>query len=227
MTETHEKLEVLEQELAARGADGVRLALVRRARNFKRSWVEMAEALVMVQNKHLHQEWGYQDFHQYCQTELMLTRATVDKLTGRFQLVAEHAPQVLQRDGVAQPIPSMGAVDYFAKALRGSNDDENYIEPAPDEAWDELKQAVFEDNQSVAVLRKEFDQVFFNKAEGAQNIENLEKLRTAMRRVEGLMVKVEGLDEDKCEALMAAISAMRDELDQRIPDAKDAMRRAS
>ncbi len=229
MSQPHERLEALEEELTARGADGVRLALVRRARNFKRSWVEMAEALSMVRTKNLYLDWGYQDFHSYCQTELLLTKATVDKLTGTFAVMQEHAPQVLQRDGIAQPIPSMGAVDYFAKALRGSEKaaDLELVEPAPEEAWDELKQAVFDDNQSVAVLRKSFDPVFFAKPEGMERVETLEKARSALRRAEGVLSRLGGLSEDKVEAAMKAIAELRTEIDEAIPDAKAAMQKAS
>ena len=95
MASTHERLEALEHELEARGADGARLELVRRARNFKRSWVEMAEGLAKVRSRELHLEWGYEDFYSYCQMELLLTKSTVDKLTGSYQVVRAHAPQVL------------------------------------------------------------------------------------------------------------------------------------
>ncbi|MEM9861511.1 MAG: hypothetical protein AAF938_07840 [Myxococcota bacterium] len=226
MTQAHEKLEALEDELAARGADGVRLSLVRRARNFKRSWVEMAEALSMVRRKNLYLEWGYQDFHSYCQRELLLTRATVDKLTGTFAVMQEHAPQVLQRDGIAQPIPSMASVDYFAKALRGApeNDDEFAL---PDEQWDELRHAVFDDNQPVAVLKKNYDSVFFAKPEGAEVVETLEKTRAAARRLEGLLARATPLSEETVREAMASIAALREAIDAAIPEAKANVKRAS
>lgn len=214
--ETHERLDAHREELAAKGADEVRLEIVRRARNFKRSWVEMAEALMQVKNRNMHLDWGYEDFHSYCQLELLLTKATVDKLTGRFAVVQEHAPQVLARDGVAQPIPSMGAVDYFAKALRGAP--ENDAEE--DESWDDLKQAVFDDNQSVAVLRKSFDPIFFAKSEEDEAVENLEKARTAIRRLEGILQRVAGVDDTKLEVAMRALADLREDVDQAIPEAK-------
>lgn len=220
--ETHERLDALSNELAAKGADDVRLEIVRRARNFKRSWVEMAEALSQVKSRNLYLDWGYQDFHSYCQLELLLTKATVDKLTGRFAVVQEHAPQVLARDGVAQPIPSMGAVDYFAKALRGSPDNDDEGEQAP---WDDLKQAVFDDTQSVAVLRKSFDPIFFAKSETAETVEALEKTRVAIRRLEGLLARVEGVSEEKLEVALRALADVREEVDTAIPEAKAAMSR--
>lgn len=228
MSQAHDRLEALEDELASRGADGVRLSLVRRARHFKRSWVEMAEALHMVRQKSMYVEWGYTDFHGYCQTELLLTKSTVDKLTGTFAVMREHAPQVLQRDGVAQPIPTMDAVDYFAKALRKApdNDDDNLGQVRSDDEWDELRNAVFDENQSVAVLRKSFDPIFFAKPEGMEQVEGLEKTRTAIRRLEGLLARVEGLDDRKVSAAMSALAALRSEVDEKLPEVKAALREA-
>ena len=54
-------------------------------------------------------DWGVgcNDIYAYAAHELEIKSATVDKLTGTFAVMQEHAPQVLQRDGIAQPIPSM------------------------------------------------------------------------------------------------------------------------
>ena len=81
---THERLDRLHDALESQGADRLRLELVRRARNFKRSWVEMAEALTRVRAAQVYLEWGYPDFETYCHSELMLTKGTVDKLTGSY-----------------------------------------------------------------------------------------------------------------------------------------------
>ncbi|MEZ4249782.1 MAG: hypothetical protein R3B99_16250 [Polyangiales bacterium] len=219
---THERLDRLHDALESQGADRLRLEIVRRARNFKRSWVEMAEALTRVRAAQVYLEWGYPDFETYCHTELMLTKGTVEKLTGSYAVVREHAPQVLDRDGLAQPIPNLDAVEYFAKALRGNepaNDDDD--EPGPgDEVVRELREAVFDDPKPVAVLRKTFDPLFFPKPEGAERVENLEKTRGAVRRLEALLQAIEGVDEGRVKTLLPLLAELRAELDAVIPDAK-------
>ena len=77
-------LDSLADHLAREGADALRIELVRRARNFKRTWVEMAEALVEVRDTQAYLAWGYQDLYAYCHQELLLRQPTVDKLTGSF-----------------------------------------------------------------------------------------------------------------------------------------------
>jgi hypothetical protein len=200
----------------------MRLELVRRARNFKRSWVEMAEALTKVRNAQVYLEWGYPDFETYCHSELMLTKSTVDKLTGSYAVVREHAPQVLDRDGLAQPIPNLDAVEYFAKALRGNepaNDDDDDHGPG-DDVVRELRQAVFDDPKPVAVLRKTFDPLFFPKPAGSERVEAMEKTRAAVRRLEALLQELEGVDEGRVKQLLQLLVELRAELDAILPDAK-------
>lgn len=212
---THERLKALEEELEAKGADGARLEIVRRARVFKRSWVDMASGLTQIRRKRLWSKWGYEDFISYCSLDLLLTEATVEKLTGSYAVVREHAPKVLERDGIQEPLPAMDAIEYFAKVVR--DDSENEPE---EEALDELKQAVFDDNKSVAVLRRTFNPVFFPKAEGVEQVETLEKIRTTARRLEGLIQRAEGLSEEPTRRLTKSLVKLRDELAELIPKAK-------
>lgn len=86
------KIDDLAQLLELTGADAQRLDVVRRLQRFKRSWIELAEALVKV-------------------------RATVDKLTASYSTVQRHAPEVLGRDGAARAVPHVEAVEYFSRAL--------------------------------------------------------------------------------------------------------------
>ncbi len=122
---THQRLGDLAEALEAEGADELRVHVVRRAREFKRSWVMMAEALVEVRNRESYLSWGYEDFYTYCSLELQLKQAAADKLTGSYVALERHAPSVLKRDGLNERIPTCDAVDYFAKALQRnpSNDD--------------------------------------------------------------------------------------------------------
>jgi len=214
---THERLQDLEDILASQGADRVRLELVRRARIFKRSWVEMAEGLSKVRAHQLHLDWGYKDLYSYCSQELLLTRHTVDKLLGSFGAVREHAPQVLQRDGLEQPVPQLDSVEYFAKALKNNSDnddEEDFVQERPDEeAWTDLKRAVFDDNAPVSELRKNFHEQFFPRQEETE-AKVREKTRAAARRLEGLLGRVKGIDGTALTETLQALAKLRDALDE-------------
>ncbi|MAQ17164.1 MAG: hypothetical protein CMN30_20520 [Sandaracinus sp.] len=211
---THERLADLEDLLASQCADRLRLELVRRARIFKRSWVEMAEGLHKVRNNQLYSDWGYKDLYSYCSQELLLTKGTVEKLLGSFGAIREHAPQVLQRDGLEQPVPNLDSVEYFAKALRTHDDDEDdFTAERPDEeAWTDLKKAVFDDDAPVSELRKSFNPVFF-PAKPEDEGKLREKTRAAARRLEGLLGRVKGIDGTALTEALQALSTLRKALD--------------
>lgn len=184
-----DELDRFAEMLKDKGETGLRLHAVERARNFKRSWLEMARALVEIRKRRAYEGWGYADFFVYCQEELRLKRATVEKLTVSYSTLAEHAPRVLDYDGVAQPIPTFDSVDYLAKALRGAEDDES--EPPPPEVIEELKQAVFEEVAPVTQLRKRFDPIIHPKSEATQRYEAAQRVKSAVRRLSGLLGEVD------------------------------------
>jgi GTP cyclohydrolase I len=67
---SHQKLDALAQMLERTGEDPLRLELVHRAQRFKRSWVELAEALHELRGNRGYEAWGYADLHEYCAKEL-------------------------------------------------------------------------------------------------------------------------------------------------------------
>ena len=111
------KIDALAELLERTGGDAERLEVVRRTQRFKRSWIELAEALAKVRSSQSYTRWGYNDFYKYCSAELTLKRVTVDKLVLSFHTIRSHAPEVLEWDGVAKVIPSYEAVDYFSRAV--------------------------------------------------------------------------------------------------------------
>src|SRR5687767_8775032 len=105
MPRSHPKLDALAQMLERTGDDPQRLELVHRAQRFKRSWLELAEALQALSRSRAYEAWGYADLREYCSKELLIRSATVDKLLLSFSTLERHAPEVLERDGVARNIP--------------------------------------------------------------------------------------------------------------------------
>jgi hypothetical protein len=209
---THQRLGDLAEALEAEGADELRVHVVRRAREFKRSWVMMAEALVEVRNRESYLDWGYEDFYSYCSLELQLKQATADKLTGSYVALKRHAPSVLKRDGLNERIPTCDAVDYFAKALQknpGNDDGERAI---AEEVVDELRHAVFEEGAPVSDLRKRFNPVFNPKPEGAEQMDTLRRATASVRRLERTIEEIEGLPRSTVRASLDALEALREDL---------------
>jgi len=209
---THQRLGDLAEALEAEGADELRVHVVRRAREFKRSWVMMAEALVEVRNRESYLDWGYEDFYTYCSLELQLKQATADKLTGSYVALKRHAPSVLKRDGLNERIPTCDAVDYFAKALQKNPSNDGGERAVAEEVVDELRHAVFEEGAPVSDLRKRFNPVFNPKPAGAEQMDTLRRATAAVRRLERTIEEIEGLPRPTVRASLEALEALREDL---------------
>ncbi len=214
MTKATEKIEELLARLEDSGAEPERLDALRATRQFKRSWVELAEILVQVRRSGSYKNWGHDDFHKYCADELHLRRATVDKLTVSFSTLQRLAPQVLKWDGVERQVPSYQAVDYFAKAVdapvRAANDGAK----AGREELKELRHAVFDEGQSVAELRRRFDPIFHPKPKGADKLAILDKADALARKLVELLPDVPGLSDKNVTTVEKAVSSLRGELEE-------------
>ncbi|MCA9638512.1 MAG: hypothetical protein KC420_20930 [Myxococcales bacterium] len=218
------KIDALAELLEKTGGDAERLEVVRRTQRFKRSWIELAEALAKVRASSSFTRWGYSDFYTYCQQELTLKKSTVDKLVLSFHTIRSHAPEVLEWDGVAKVIPSYEAVDYFSRAVgefeseppivdgKGKAPREAKAEEAP-EVIREVRQAVFDEGQPLAELRKRFDPVLYPRPKGAERLEIIQKASAAARKLAELLPDIDGLEDKRVQRIETELGALRQELD--------------
>ena len=213
MSRSLARLDQLAEELAARGDDDQRLELVQRARRFKRSWLEMAEALLVVRRSKAYSRWGYKDLYAYCADELHMRKATVDKLTGSYMTISEHAPKVLERDGIENEIPAIDAVDYFRKAVGDSEATKDVVK--------ELRSAVFDEVRPVAAIRKEFNPLVFPKPAGYEDLERLEKTGNAARRLLNLLRNDDQLPRGLVKDALSVLEVLDADLNERIPPLRE------
>ena len=239
MSKGTKKIDDLAELLERTGGDAQRLEVVRRTQRFKRSWIELAEALIKVRAGRAYERWGYDDFHAYCAQELTLKKATVDKLTVSYSTVQRHAPEVLEWDGVARTIPTVEAIDYFSRAIGDgpANDPSADEEPAPSrrapprphapEVLTELKNAVFDEGQPVAELRKRFDPVLNPRPKGADKLDLLNKASAAARKLAELLPDLDGLPEKRVRKLEEELGALRDDIEALAEPLREKVARAA
>ena len=224
---TGTRLDDLEEVLARAGDDPERLTLVQRAQRFKRSWVELAQSLAALRSSRSYERWGFADLHEYCAKELAVKPVTVDKLLLSLNTVQRHAPEVLERDGVARSIPSLEAVEYFGRAL-GTDDRPGPARrlDAPDNVIDELRSAVFDENQGVRELRQRFAPALHpERAERDEEEELVRRAQQASERLRLMVQDVPGLTEARIARVTAALEAFERDLAALHP-AKEAARSA-
>lgn len=145
----------MEDQLLAVQSDPLRADTLAKARAFKRTWLELAEALTRVQHGKAWESWGFDDFETYCRRELHLRASTVAKLLGSYRFLETSAPRVLERARAQTeaPVPSLAAVEFVAKAVdRGAADEET---------METIQRVAFDEGAEAALLSRRFKDVAF------------------------------------------------------------------
>jgi hypothetical protein len=187
ITKTDRKMEDLMLEVAN---DPVRADTLQKARAFKRTWLELAEALTGVQSKRSWERWGYPDFDAYCRKELHLRASTVAKLLGSYRFLETSAPRVIERareDHFEAPmqsnptIPTLAAVEFVQKATEKGRADPETLET--------IQRVAFDEGLDAPMLSRKFRDVAFPETDR----ERREKLRSsiaqAARRLSSLIAE--------------------------------------
>jgi hypothetical protein len=159
--------------------DPDRVEVIHRARRFKASWIELAEALTDVRRHGHWKRWGFTSLEEYAKSELHLRAETVEKLTGSFQFLKSKAPDVLRRDGLAAPIPSYQAVDFLRRA-----EEEDGAKP---DVMDALRKRVIDEGAPAAAVSREFKAAVFPIDEGTRRERDAAGLRNVAKRLHELL----------------------------------------
>lgn len=247
MPKSTRKLDALAALLQRTGSDPNRIEAVRRAQNFRRSWIELAEILVTVRRSRQYEKWGFADFYAYCQDELTLKKPTVDKLTISYSTLERHAPAVLERDGVARTIPSYDSLDYYQRTVGELEATQTVVEgddveeaandtprrrgrvpqaPTP-ELRREFEEAVFDEGQPLTELRKRFDPHFYPQPKGAEELDRIKKASATARKLAELIAEIDGLPQSQVRKLEVELGKLRANLDDLREPLQDKVARAT
>jgi hypothetical protein len=171
----------MEDRLLAVSGDPERADTLAKARAFKRTWLELADALARVQKHESWRRWGFTDFDAYCRKELHLRSSTVAKLLGSYRFLESAAPTVLERARAMpeEPIPSMAAVEFVQKATdRGAADADTLAD---------MRRFAFEEGAEAPMLAKKYKEVAFPEAEDEKKERIRAQLLGAARRLVALL----------------------------------------
>jgi hypothetical protein len=175
-TKTDAMMAAAEHEVSS---DPERAELIRRARRFKASWLELAEALTRVKRTGQWQAWGFKTFEQYAKKELYLRPDTVDKLTGSYSFLQKRAPSLLERDALTSNIPSFKAVDLVRQAEESAE--------APREVVAEIRRRVLDEGEPVNKVMREYKDVVFPVDEDKKRERDAAAIRNVAKRLRDLL----------------------------------------
>jgi hypothetical protein len=132
-----------------------RYEVLDKAKQFKSSWVELGEKLLLVNNKGRFREWGYQSFEEYCVQEIRIKRGTAEKLTMAYRFMEKEEPALLapRQDTNQQlkPLPDYRSVDLLRKA----KEEKGFSE----EEYGDLRKSIIEEERSHPTVLKKFKEV--------------------------------------------------------------------
>jgi hypothetical protein len=190
--------------------DPERAELLGRARRFKASWIELAEALTRAKRGHRWKEWGFDSFEAYAKGELRLRQETVDKLTGSYSFLKRRAPEVLARDALQEPIPSYQAVDFLRRAEGSPH--------APRDAVDAIRRRVLDDAAPAAAVSRAYRDVVFPIDESTRRSRDGAGLRNVAKRLSELLAETQAVPRKLAleigEAISKLLAAIADDGDE-------------
>jgi hypothetical protein len=197
----------LEQAEQAHADDPERAELLKRARRFKASWIELAEALTAARKHASWQRWGYDSLEAYAKTELRLRPETVDKLTGSYSFLQRRAPAVLERDPLREPMPSYQAVDF----LRRAED----AEDAPRDTVEEIRRRVLEEAAPMATVSRAYSDVVFPIDEATKRERDLAGVKNVTKRLRELLAETRAVPRKLASEVSASLDTLLEAIEKR------------
>ncbi|MBC8067383.1 MAG: hypothetical protein IAG13_03540 [Deltaproteobacteria bacterium] len=174
----------MEDRMHAVSDDPERADTLLKARAFKRTWLELAEALSRANDKRLWEKWGFSDFDAYCRKELHLRGSTVAKLLGSYRFLETSAPKVIERartDHYDAPIPSLPTVEFVQRATETG--------AADAETLRSIHRSAFEEGAEAPLLTKQFGKLAFPQNDRDRRDKLRSSIAQAARRLSALIAE--------------------------------------
>lgn len=192
---------------AAHADDPERAELLRRARQFKASWIELAEALTQAKRTARWKDWGYDSLEAYAKNELRLKQETVDKLTGSYSFLQRRAPAVLERDPIREPFPTYQAVDFLRRAEESDT--------APREAVEEIRRRVIDEAAPLGAVSRAYRDVVFPVDEDTLVARDVAGVKNVARRLRELLEATRAVPRKVATETAAAIDRLLEAIEDR------------
>ena len=181
--------------------DPERAELVARTRRFKASWIELAETLTACQRNQRYTAWGFSSFEDYYRKELHLKTSTVNKLVGTYAFLRKSAPEVLERDGVANEYPTIQSIDFLRRAEQAAQEGQ-----VGTDLLAEVRRAILDDNLPAGKVQKQFKESLFpTDIEVEQQKRRREAVKLAQRLMDSLTVLEGSVPPEVLDELQKAI----------------------
>ena len=154
-------LKGIEDRMHGLDENSLRYHVLKSAKDFKTSWVELGRSLYSVWKDKLYKEWGYQDFDSYTGREIGIRKQTALKLLRSYYFLEREEPQYLRQDyaesSEAARIPGYEAIDLLrlAKNKKGLDQDD----------YAGLKKAIFHEGKDHRQIKRDLTAIIRQRQE--------------------------------------------------------------
>ncbi len=174
-TPAEQHIEAIMREL---DPDSERYRVLKSARRFKSSWVELGEELHKVSRQHLYRDWGYACFEDYCSREVRIKKATALKLTRAYNYLARQEPQLLRDETRLSVLPDYRTIDLLRQA--------QLEQQVTGEQYQTLRNSALEQLRSRPTVLKQFREMTATKENPReQRVRHGKAALSAVRRLLG------------------------------------------
>ncbi|MDD5504047.1 MAG: hypothetical protein PHV77_01890 [Candidatus Omnitrophica bacterium] len=118
-------IKIIEEKMSQFEESGIRHGILESAKNFKTSWINLAQALYSVWKDKLYKGWGYDKFEVYTAKEIGIRKQTAIKLLRSYSFLEKEDPLYLKKDYNDEAdtalLPSYESVDVLRLASNKKN----------------------------------------------------------------------------------------------------------
>jgi hypothetical protein len=194
--------------------DPERALVLRRTRNFKRSWLELGEALSEVRRGKSWEKWGYETFEAYAKAELKLRMDTIEKLTGSYMFLHKRAPEVLRRDPIESHMPSYQAIDFLRRAEERNEQSiaEGGDHTVSEETMGEVRKKVLDEGVPMATVARLYKDSLFPISESDKKTKDKKDIKSAATKLKELLAETNAVPRRLASTVGEALDELLTEL---------------
>jgi len=168
-------IENIESKMESMDADSMRYLVLKSAKSFKSSWVELGQTLYTVWKDKLYKNWGYTEFDTYTRKEIGIRKQTALKLLRSYYFLEKEEPEYLKNEYNEKKdisaVPTLEAIDALRMASKKKVIDKN--------DYDSIKKKVLDEGRDVREVKKDLTQLIRQREE-LDPIEERRKRREAL-----------------------------------------------
>ena len=177
----------IERKMEEFSDDSIRYQVLKSAKDFKTSWIQLGQMLYIVWKDKLYKEWGYSEFDAYTSKEIGIRGQTSLKLLKSYSFLENKEPQYLKRDtsGETQAVevPTYEAVDV----LRRANDNKEI----GSSDYSRIRKYVLEDGKDAKDVQTDLTQIIKRNEENDPEEIYQKKSQTRLKRFLSLLKSLE------------------------------------